>query len=119
MLHRFLFLSFLYCISLSAAHFEALVDLTIKVEDPSYNISVKSFKFNNQDVKLDAPDMFKPRKELKVVLPPGRYPISWVIEKNQGRWSDEKPKSIEKILVLESGDTVVKVNIKGETVTLY
>jgi|GEM_PF-4523858 len=105
--------------SLPAAHFENLVDLTIKVEDPSYNVSVKSLKFNNQEVKLDEPDMFKPRKEMKVTLPPGRYPIVWVVEKGQGKWADEKPKSFEKILVLESGDQVVKVNIKGESVTLY
>lgn len=119
MLLRLIYLSF-FCFSpLAAAHFENLVDLTIKVEDPSYNISIKSLKFNNQDVKLDEPDMFKPRKELKMTLSPGRYPITWVVEKGQGKWADEKPKVIEKILVLESGDSVVKINIKGETVNLY
>ena len=119
MLRWLILFPFLCCAPLAAAHFESLVELTLKIEDPSYNVTVKSLKFNNQDVKLDEPDMFKPRKEFKVVLPPGRYPIIWTVEKGQGRWADEKPKVIEKILVLESGDSVVKVNIKGETVNLY
>lgn len=122
MTHSFFFkaLFFIVAISpLSAAHFENLVDLTIKVEDPSYNVSIKSMKFNNQEVKLDEPDMFKPRKELNLKLPPGHYPLVWIVEKGGGKWSDTKPTTIEKILVLESGDTVVKINIKGETVNLY
>ena len=122
MLTRFfsILLFFLFAAeAVHAAHFENLIDLTIKLEDPSYNVSIKSFKFNNQEIQLDEPDMFKPRKVLNLKLPPGRYPLIWVVEKGGGRWSDQKPAVIDKILVLESGDTVVKINIKGETVNLY
>ncbi len=106
---------------LAAAHFEHMIDLTITVEDVGFNLSVKSVKFNGQEIKLDAPDMFKPRKEAKYRLAPGRYILNWTTEKGGGgpKWATEVPVDHERILVLESGDTSVKVNIRGDNISLY
>ena len=111
-----------FCVSifaLNAAHFESHVQLTIKVEDLNYNLTVKSLKFNGEEIKLESPDMFKPRKEIQIKLTPGRYPLVWTTQKGNPKWSEDPPKTFEKILVLESGDTAVRINIKGENVTLY
>ena len=104
---------------LIAAHFENPVDLTIKVEDGSFNLKIKEVKFNNEDIKLDPPDMFKPRKLMQTKLQPGRYTLSWITEKTQIRWSEEPIKTHEKIIVLENGDSTVRINIKGESISMY
>lgn len=105
--------------NLGAAHFETNVQVTLKIEDQNYNLGVKSASFNGEEIKLDPPDMFKPRKEVQFKLPPGRYSLTWTTQKGGPKWAEEPPKVFEKILVLESGDSVVRVNIKGENVTLY
>jgi len=101
------------------AHFENLIDLTIKVEDASYNNRVKSLQFNGEEVKLDASDMFKPRKILQYKLPPGRYMLNWTTEKSPTKWTEDAIKNFERILVLESGDGIVRVFVKGEGITMY
>jgi hypothetical protein len=101
------------------AHFENLIELTIKVEDASYSHRVKTLHFNGEEIKLDPSDMFKPRKILQYKLPPGRYTLIWTTEKTPIRWSEDSIKRFEKILVLEHGDGVVKINLKGENVSLY
>jgi hypothetical protein len=106
-------------LGLDAAHIETLIDLTIKAEDASYYHRIKSLRFNGLEITLDAPDMFKPRKTVDYKLPPGRYMLNWSTEKSGGRWQEEGNKSFERILVLESGDTAVRVAIKGDTITLY
>lgn len=119
-----------FCISLlmtcfispiAAAHLEQMVDLTVTIEDVGFNLSVKNVKFDGQELKLESPDMFRPRKEAKYRLAPGRYMINWSTEKGGGgpRWASEVPRVHERILVLESGDTTVKVNIRGDTISLY
>jgi hypothetical protein len=112
---------FLFFIALPAfaAHFENPVELTIKVEDGSFNLKVKDLKFNGEEIKLDPSDMFKPRKIFQTKLQPGRYSLVWSTEKTQTRWSEEPTKLHEKTLVLESGDTLVKINIKGDVITMY
>lgn len=95
------------------------MDLTLKIEDGSFNLKVRDFKFNGEEIHLDPPDMFKPRKILQLKLQPGRYSFSWTSEKKQVRWSEEPLKLHEKILVLENGDSVVKINIKGDVITMY
>lgn len=110
---------FLFSATLSAAHFESLVDLTVKVEDAAYNFRIKSLRFNGLDIPLDESDIFKPRKVLQYRLQPGRYLLNWTTEKSGGRWQDEPVKTHERILVLESGDNQVRVAIKGDAVTLY
>ena len=115
----FLIFILLGCPYLKAAHFENIVELTVKVEDQNYNLRIKSVKFNGQEIKLDEPDMFKPRKEVVLHLPPGRYPLIWATEKGGPKWAEDGPKIHEKILVIESGDSTVKVSIKGDVVTLY
>ena len=105
--------------ALSAAHFENLVDLTIKVEDANYNLKVKSLRFNGLEIQLDPPDLFKPRKLLQYRLPPGRYALNWASEKTGGRWQEEGTKTHERILVLESGDQIVRISIKGDAISLY
>jgi len=112
--------SLLLPIYLFSAHFENLVDLTIKVEDASFNLRVKSVKFNNQEIKLDDPDMFKPRKIAQLRLTPGRYMLNWSTEKSGTLIGKTSPiTEHERIVVLESGDITVKINIKGDTVSLY
>ncbi len=113
-----LFLFFMV-LPLFAAHFENPVDLTIKVEDGSFNIKIKELKFNGEEIKLEPSDMFKPRKIFHAKLQPGRYSLVWSTEKTQIRWSEDPTTMHEKILVLESGDTVVKINIKGDVITMY
>jgi hypothetical protein len=96
-----------------------MVELIIKVEDASYSLKVVDVAFNNEAIPLEAANMFKPRAEKKYKLAPGRYMLVWRTEKGTGRWSDEPIINHERILVLESGDSVVRVNIKGDGVTLY
>jgi len=114
-----LFLFCLFTFSLSAAHFENMVDLTIKVEDAAYNLRIKSLRFNGLEVTLGEPDFLKPRKVLQYKLQPGRYLLNWSTEKSGGHWQDQGIKTHERILVLESGDNLVRVGIKGETITMY
>lgn len=112
--------SFFFPFCIKAAHFENLVDLTVKVEDASFNLRIKNVKFNNQDIKLDDPDMLKPRKTAQYKLPPGRYMLNWSTEKGGAVWGNASPiTEHERIVVLESGDVSVKINIKGDTVSLY
>ena len=118
----FLFINsaFLVPFSIFSAHFENLVDVTIKVEDASFNLRVKAVKFNNQEIKLDDPDMFKPRKIMQVKLTPGRYMLTWSTEKLGTLIGKTSPiTEHERIVVLESGDASVKINIKGDSVSLY
>lgn len=116
-----LFIFFMFAFThLSAAHFEQIVELTLKVEDQAYNLKIKSVNFNGQEIPLENPnDMFKPRKEIRFKLPPGRYPLTWSTDKGGPKWAETPPKVHERILVLESGDSIVKINIKGDTVSLY
>lgn len=102
-----------------AAHFENMVDLTIKAEDAAYNLRIKSLRFNGLEVGLEESDLFKPRKVLQYKLQPGRYMLTWTTEKSGGRWQDDGIKTHERILVLESGDNVVRVGIKGDVIALY
>ena len=104
---------------LTAAHFENLVDLTLKVEDAAYNLRIKSMRFNGLDIPLDASDLFKPRKIVQYKLPPGRYMLNWSTEKNGARWQEEAVKNHERILVLETGDHIVRIGIKGDDVSIY
>lgn len=105
--------------SLSAAHFENYIDVTLKVEDMSYNLVVKSVTFNGEEVPLDKADFFNPRKIVQYKLLPGKYMLTWKTQKGTGKWADEGIILHERILVLESGDTTVRVNIKGTSITLY
>lgn len=105
--------------SLFSAHFENFVDVTIKVEDASYTIKIKSFKFNGEVIALDPSDNFKPRKLLLKRLSPGRYVIAWTAEKSSPRSAHEPPKEYERILVLESGDSTVRISVKGDTISMY
>lgn len=117
--HLALFIAFLSAYPLFAAHFENLIDLTIKAEDASFNLKMRSLKFNGQEIELDAPDMFKPRKQIQFKLPPGRYILNWSTEKVPAKWEKEPIKEHEKILVLENGDGIVRVNIKGDFIQMY
>lgn len=114
LLGLFLFLS----ASLSAAHFENLIDLFIKVEDAAYNFRVTALRFNGEEIPLDESDIFKPRKSLQYKLQPGRYMLNWTTEKSTVRWQDEPIKEHERILVLESGDHQVRISIKGDSISL-
>lgn len=102
-----------------AAHFENLIDLTIKIEDASYGHKIKSLQFNNEEITLDASDMFKPRKILQYKLAPGRYMLNWSTEKTPAKWSEDSTKIFEKIIVLEHGDGIVRVNVKGDVISMY
>lgn len=115
---RFLLALLCFSASLSAAHFENLIDLSIKVEDASYNFRVTSLRFNGEAIPLDESDIFKPRKSLQYKLQPGRYMLNWTTEKSTVRWQDEPVKEHERILVLESGDHQVRISIKGDAVSL-
>ncbi|MCE5316022.1 MAG: hypothetical protein LLG04_01490 [Parachlamydia sp.] len=110
----------LLCITsaLSAAHFENMIDLSIKVEDAAYNFRVKSLRFNGVEVPLDESDIFKPRKVMQYKLQPGRYMLNWTTEKSTVRWQDEPIKDHERILVLESGDNLIRITIKGDAISL-
>lgn len=114
-----LFLFFISCFPLHAAHLENKIDLHLKIEDGSYTLHVKDVRFNGEEIILDPPDMFKPRKAIAYKLPPGRYHVNWTTEKGFGKWKEGQIKEHERIVVLESGDSSVKVGIKGETITLY
>lgn len=109
----------LFCAPLIAAHFENPIDLTVKIEDGSFNLKIKDFNFNGEVINLDPSDMFKPRKVFQLRLQPGRYPFNWTTEKSQVRWSEEPQKFHEKIIVLEHGDSQIRINIKGDTITMY
>lgn len=104
--------------SLYAAHFENLIDLSIRVEDAAYNFRVKSLRFNGEEIPLDDSDIFKPRKSLQYKLQPGRYMLNWTTEKSTVRWQDEPIKEHERILVLESGDNQIRITIKGDAISL-
>jgi hypothetical protein len=102
------------------AHFENMVELTIKIEDASFNHKVRSFKFNDEEIKLDDPEMFKPRKIFTSRLRPGRYMLSWSTVKGGAVWNNNSPVTEhERILVLEGEDIAIKINIKGDSITLY
>lgn len=115
---RLVFLLLSMSVSLSAAHFENLIALSIKVEDAAYNFKVKSLRFNGEEVPLDESDIFKPRKMVQYKLQPGRYILNWTTEKSTVRWQDEPIKENERILVLESGDIQVRITIKGDAISL-
>lgn len=113
-------MAFLYPPSVFSAHIEKLIDLTIKVEDPSFNVTVKDVSFDGQEIPLDAPNhLNKLRKATSYRLLPGRYVINWTTEKTSMKRLDEKPQQHERILVLESGDATVRVCIKGDILSLY
>ena len=118
---RLLFLGFtlLLFTMVEGAHFEQMVDLTIKVEDAGYSLKVKALRFNGLEVALDEPDLFKPRKVLQYKLPPGRYMLNWSTEKSSAQWHEDGTKAHESILVLESGDSLVRVGIKGDAISMY
>lgn len=101
------------------AHFENLIELTVKIEDASFTHKIKSVEFNNEEIQLDPTDMFKPRKILKYKLSPGRYVMRWTTEKTISKWSDEPIKNFEKIVVLENGDGIVRINLKGDAISMY
>jgi hypothetical protein len=109
----------LFPLSGFGAHFENLIDLTIKVEDASFSHKIKALQFNEEEITLEASDMFKPRKILQYRLPPGRYMLNWSTEKTPVKWSEEATKNFEKIIVLEHGDGVVRVNVKGDVISMY
>jgi hypothetical protein len=110
---------FIPFLGLTAAHLENKVDLHIKVEDGSYTLHVKEFRFNGEEIKLEDHDMFKPRKAVSYKLPPGRYYVNWSTEKGFGKWKEGDVKEHERIVVLESGDSVVRLSIKGENIAIY
>jgi hypothetical protein len=103
---------------LSAAHFESPVAVTIKVEDMSYQLRVKALSFNGEEIALDEPDFFRPRKVVCYKLQPGKYVLNWTSQKGGGKWADKENKH-ERILVIEGGDTEVRIHIKGDSITLY
>jgi hypothetical protein len=109
----------LFPLSGFGAHFENLINLTIKIEDASYSHKIKTLEFNEEEITLDVSDMFKPRKILQQKLPPGRYLLNWSTEKTPVKWSEEATKTFEKIIVLEHGDGVVRVNVKGDAISMY
>ncbi len=103
-----------------AAHFENLVDLTIKIEDVNLKIKITNLNFNGEEVKLDEPDLFKPRKIARYRLPPGRYMLNWTTEKAGTKFANESPsENHERILVLERGDITINVTIKGNAINLF
>ncbi len=110
---------FIVCIQLEAAHFENPVDVSLKIEDASFHLKIKDLKFNGEDIQLDPSDMFKPRKVMQFKLQPGRYALAWTTERSQTRWSETPIKHHEKIVVLEGGDSTVRISIKGDAITMY
>lgn len=115
-----LFGGVLFPFCLFSAHLENFIDVTIKVEDASFNLKVKNVSFDNHEIKLDDSDMFKPRKIFQQRLTPGRYILSWSTEKSGTLSANSSPTTNhEKIVVLESGDAQVRINIKGDSVSLY
>lgn len=119
-MNRLFTLLFLFFVMpLSAAHFENLVTLTIKVEDANMYTRVKSLKFEGVEIPLDESDMFKPRKVHTTKLVPGRYMLYWSTEKSNAKWGEAPVVEHEKVLVVESGDVTLKINIKGDAVSLF
>ncbi len=107
-------------IYLSSAHFENFIELTIKIEDLNFKLKVSNVKFNGEEIPLDEPHPFKPRKVATFKLPPGRYTLTWTTERISFKLPNESPTTDHsRILVLEGGDTVVHVSIKGEAINLY
>lgn len=119
-MRKFIFIFMLLFTTVArAAHFETLVEVTLKIEDPNMYTRVKNVKFDGNDIILDDPDMFKPRKLLTQKLTPGRYMINWSTEKSNPKWSEQPVINNERILVIEGGDTAVKINIRGDIISLY
>lgn len=119
-MYRLFLLLFLFTTTtLSAAHFENLVTLTIKVEDPNMYTRIRSVKFDGDDIALDESDMFKPRKVYTTKLIPGRYMLYWSTEKSNPKWGEQAIVEHEKVLVVERGDSTLRIGIKGDAVTLF
>lgn len=116
---RLFFCILLLSSPLFAAHFENLIDVTIKAEDASFSLKMKSLKFNGEELVLEPSDLTKPRKLVQYKLPPGRYILNWSTEKVPAKWVADPVKEHERILVLENGDGLVRVNIRGDTIQMY
>lgn len=119
MIYRFIGILLLLTTTATAAHFENPVDLTIKIEDPNMYTRVKEVKFDGNEIKLDESDMFKPRKVYTQKLIPGRYHLTWSTEKSNPKWGEQAVTDFQKIVVIEGGDSVIRINIRGETISLY
>jgi hypothetical protein len=116
---RLLLLLFTFVVG-ESAHFENLIDLTLKIEDANFNLRMKSVTFNGDALKLNDTNILKPRKEEHFRLPPGRYMLLWSTEKAVARFAQEPLiKNHERILVLEHGDTSIRINIRGDDISLY
>ncbi len=107
-------------LKITGAHFENLVNLTVKIEDANFNLKIKNAKFNGQELRLEESEFSKPRSVTAYKLPPGRYIVQWSTHKPAMRFANE-PAFIEheRILVLENGDTIVRISIKGDTIAIF
>jgi hypothetical protein len=79
-------------------------------------LSIYSASFNQTDIPLKARDIYGYRGAASFQVPPGEYPLKWVVQKDKIAW----PRKIthEETVIVSPKDMWIQIRIVGEEVTI-
>jgi hypothetical protein len=88
------------------------VELLVKDSPDAGGIQIESVTFAGRDIPLKPRDIFGKRGAASLQLPPGKYPLSWTVNRDKIIWPREV--SYNQEVSLSPRDLWVQILIEGE-----
>jgi hypothetical protein len=104
--------------SLSGVYLQNPVEVNLEAED-TIGIKLCSLKVGDQDIPLERANIFSPRKKIKFSFYPGNYFVSWSTIKEASKGSSGAPTENVRLIVIERGDSIIRIKISGNEISIY
>jgi hypothetical protein len=92
------------------------VQILIRDSDVPSGLQMKSVTFNGTSIPLKPRDVSGYRGQASFQLPPGKYSLKWVVERDKRAW----PRTLnrEEEVILDPRDLWIQISIEGDTATI-
>jgi hypothetical protein len=92
------------------------VEVLIRDSPEAGGVRIKSVDFNGQGIPLQTPDIYGNRGTGSFQVPPGKYKLRWVVQKDKLIWP--RVLTHEEEVTIDPRDLWLQIEIVGETATI-
>ncbi len=92
------------------------VEVLVRDSPKAGGVQIQSVAFNGQGIPLKPRDIYGNRGSASFQLPPGKYKLAWVVQRDNFLWPRQVPH--EELVTIDPRDLWLQISIEGEEASI-
>ena len=106
----------LLCLCYSVNTEESLIEVHLRIEDGDYGESIKSFRFDEESIILNAPEYHFPRRSARFHQNIGRHVVEWSVSYPSSKEEGKGQVDHKRSFFIRGDDPLIRVIIRGHEI---